>query len=387
MTHDTFGKLKYKDADECWVGQAPLARFAAHGARAEPPPPTEEEAARMIADMNQALDGMRGMMREQFGPAADDVFAAIDAETDQATEAEAGAPDPHAEARARKRQERAQKRAARLARGRYPVRVADPDGGGPRPPQAAAFRHLVENEPAVLGAVLGQVWDSFERAYEQEHWRKIVGLQPAAAVDDLRGRFALVRVEVARPHRGGFAHLVFTVDADWQDDHGLLVVYSPDAGTAAWTTFDGIDDLTPSDDPAAGEEYAPTPHDELVEAVLNGDEARARELAAAGVDINALAAGEYPPLCMAVDQMEVDEVRRLLAFGADPTLADPDEGATPLRMARRVYKEMGFGPAKKKDPLLDAMMLMAREAAGKQFDEMKARLDEIIRLLEEAGGK
>ena len=195
-------------------------------------------------------------------------------------------------------------------------------------------------------------------------------------------------MEVTRQHRGGFSHLVFTVDSDWQDEHGLLVVYSPDTRTADWTTYDGIDDLTPADDPAdAGEEYVPTPHDELVEAVLNGDEARARELVAAGADINALAPDEYPPLCMAVDQMEVDEVRRLLAFGADPNLADPDEKTTPLKMAKRVYKEMGFGPVKKKDPLLDAMMSMAREAAGKQFDEMKTRLDEIIRLLVEAGGK
>lgn len=134
-------------------------------------------------------------------------------------------------------------------------------------------------------------------------------------------------------------------------------------------------------------DYAPSPHDELVEAVLNGDDVRARELAAAGVDINALAPDEYPPLCMAVDQLAVEEVRRLLAFGADPNLGDPDEKQTPLGLARRLYREMGFGPARKRDALLDAMMALARAETGRQADETKARLEEIIRLLEGAGAK
>ena len=141
------------------------------------------------------------------------------------------------------------------------------------------------------------------------------------------------------------------------------------------------------DDPADEDEYAPSPHDELVEAVLNGEEERARRLVAAGADINAVATDEYPPLCMAVDQLEVEEVRRLLAFGADPNLADPDEKKTPLKMAKRLYREMGFTAPKKKDELLEAMMMLAREASGKQFDEMKSRLEEIMSLLEAAGGK
>ena len=82
----------------------------------------------------------------------------------------------------------------------------------------------------------------------------------------------------------------------------------------------------------------------------NGEEERARELIAAGADINALEPDEYPPLCMAVDQMEVAEVRRLLAYGANPNIADPEEKRTPLKMARRLYKEMGFGPAQERSP-------------------------------------
>lgn len=388
MTHDLFGKLKYRDADECWAGSAPLGRFAAYGAKAAAPEPTEEEAGRMLAEMNQALDSMRGLLREKFGASVDAAFDAIDADTERALrEAEEEGPDPRDEERARRRQEKIRRRTARLARGRYPVRVADPDGTGPTPQQEAAFRHLTENETAVLDAVLGQVWEAFRSAYADEHWRELTGLKPAESAAELRGRFGITLVSVAREHRGGFAHLVFEIDSDWQDEHGLLVVYSPDTGEAAWTSVDGLYDLTPSDDPTGAEpDDAPTPHDELVEAVLNGEEERARALAAGGADINALAPDEYPPLCMAVDQLEVEEVRRLLAFGADPNLADPEEKKTPLRMARRMYKEMGFGPTKKKDALFDAMMALAREATGKQYDELKTRLDEIIRLLEAAGG-
>ncbi len=135
------------------------------------------------------------------------------------------------------------------------------------------------------------------------------------------------------------------------------------------------------------EAYLPTPHDELVEAILNGETTRAQALADAGADINALEPDEYPPLCMAVDQMEVEEVRRLLAFGADPNISDPEERKTPLKLAKRLYKEMGFAPTRRNDPLLDAMLALARQESGKQSVEVKSRLEEIIRLLEAAGGR
>jgi len=137
----------------------------------------------------------------------------------------------------------------------------------------------------------------------------------------------------------------------------------------------------------SGAEHVPTLHDELVEGVLAGDEERACELVSAGADINALAEDEYPPLCLAVNQLDVGELRRLLGFGADPKLPDPDENATPLKMARRRYRDMGFASAAKNDDLFVAMMALAREETGKRFDDVKTRLEEIIRLLEEAGGR
>jgi hypothetical protein len=388
MTHELFGKLKYKDADESWAGSAQLPRFAATGLRPEPPEMTEEEARKAIEDMNAALGGMREMMRERFGDQIDKAFAEIDRaaekELRKAAE-EPEEPDPKEEERERRRAERRKKHEALLAKGKFPIRVAGPDQTPPTPKQEAAFRYLQENEQLVYDAVIGQVWDSFQNAYSQEHWRQITGLKPAASVADLAGKFAVTRLDISREARGGFAHLTFHVDCDWQDEHGLMIVYSPDTREVTWTTWDGLYDLLESDDPVpAGEEFVPTPHDELLEAILTGDEAKARELIAAGADVNALGADEYPPLWIAVDQMEVEEVRRLLAFGADPNLANPDEKTTPLKHAKKMYRDMGFAPSKKKDPLLGDFMSMMREAAGKQFDELKGRLDAIIKLLEDA---
>jgi hypothetical protein len=407
MTHDLFGKLKYKERDEQWVGYARLPLFAAIGARPPEEPLTEEQATQMIADMNLAMENMRNMMREKFGDKVDAAFEQFDREADEMQRKageEADAPDPSGrhspaseargarrrpqeeEERERKQQEREKKRAARLAKGHFPIGISAMPGDKPKAKQAAALQFLIDNEQVVYDAVLAQVWESFQAYYDQEHWRRIAAMKPAESVADLAGRFAVTRLDITRESRGGFAHLVFVVDSDWQDEHGLLVVYSPDTREAAWTSWDILGDLTESDDPAdKEEEYVPTPHDELVDAIREGDEKNARKLVAAGADINALGPDEYPPLWVAVDQMEVGEVRRLLAFGADPNLANPDEKTTPLKHAKKLYKEMGFAPSKKKDKFLDSILSLAREAGGKQFDEMRVRLEEIIKLLEDAG--
>ena len=386
MTHDLFGKLKYKDGDESWAGSVRLPLFAAVGMLPDPPELTEADAERMAAEMHAAMENMRQLMRERFGDRAEDAFAAGDEEAERVAE-NPEPPDPKDEERERRRAERRQKNAALLAKGRFPVRVAGPEQAGPTPAQEAAFRFLSENESAVFDAVGGQVWESFQNAYEQEHWRQIAGVKPAATFADLKGRFAVTRLDISREARGGFAHLVFLVESDWQDEHGLMVVYSPDAGAATWTTGDGLYDLLESDEPdAAGEEFVPTPHDELLEAILTDDPAKARALIAAGADINALGPDEYPPLWISVDQMEVEEVRRLLAFGADPALANPDEKSTPLKHAKKMHRDMGFSPSKKRDALMDGFMSMMKEAVGAQMDDLQNRLEAIIALLE-AGAK
>ena len=389
MTHNLFGKLRYKDRDESWACSAQLPRFAAVGMLPDPPELTPEEAERLAAEMNAAMEQMRQMMRERFGDRAEAAFAAVDRAADEEQQKAAEdpeSPDPAAEERHRRRAERRAKRAALHTKGLFPVRVAAPDRLPPTPAQEAAFRFLLENEAAIFDAVVSQVWESFQNAYADERWRQITRAKPAATPADLTGRFAVTRADLSHGARGGFAHLTFLVESDWEDEHGLVVVYSPDTRDATWTTWDGLYDLLESDEPAEpGAEYVPTPHDELLEAILTGDDAKARELVAAGADVNALGPDEYPPLWVAVDQMEVEEVRRLLAFGADPTLANADEGTTPLKHARKLYRDMGFAPSKKRGEVLDGVLSMMREAAGPQLNELKSRLEAIIKLLEDAG--
>ncbi|AMV29815.1 hypothetical protein VT84_35810 [Gemmata sp. SH-PL17] len=386
MTHDVFGKLRFRDADESWAGSAALARFATIGVMPEPAPLTEEEAVRMAADMNAALENIKAQMRERFGDQADKAFAEIDREAEEEAEAEATEePDPRDAEREKRRAVRREKRAALLAKGRFPFRIAGPSGTEPSPKQEAAFRFLVENESAVFDAVCEQVWQSFRSAFEQEEWRLVAGVKPAASLAELQGRFAVPRVDITYEARGGFAHLAFLIESDWQDEHGLVVVYSPDERAAHWTSWEGLYDLLESDEPEGdADEYVPTPHDLLLEAILTGDEERARELEAAGAKINELGPDEYPPLWISVDQIEVEEVRRLLAHGADPTLSNPDERSTPLRHAKRMYRDMGFSPSKNQDQLLNDMFAMIRETAGDKFNDLKVRLEEIIHLLEAA---
>ena len=65
MTHDLFGKLKYRERDEQWVGHVRLPLFATVGVRAPQAPLTEEErhtgARRLVRsgteDDHLAVDG------------------------------------------------------------------------------------------------------------------------------------------------------------------------------------------------------------------------------------------------------------------------------------------------------------------------------------------
>jgi hypothetical protein len=391
MTHNLFGKLKYKDSDESWAGSAMLPRFATVGRLPDQPAMTEEEAAKLVEEMNAALESMRQAMGERFGQGALDALAAVDRAADEELQKADENPeplDPKEQAREARLAEKRAKRDRLLAKGKFPIRVAGPSQAEPTPGQEAAFRFLLDNEQAVFDAVTGQVLESYQTYYDDERWRLLSRMKAVTSVADLTGHFAITRLDIAREARGGFAHLMFLIDSDWQDEHGLIVVYSPDTRSAGWTSWDCLSDLLESDEPdEAGEEYVPTPHDELLEAILTGNDAKARELVASGADINALGPDEYPPLWISVDQMEPEEVRRLLAFGADPKLANPDEKTTPLKHAKRMYRDMGFAPSKQRNELMDGILSMMREAVGKQIDDIKARLETIIKLLEEAERK
>jgi hypothetical protein len=385
MTHELFGKMRFKDRDESWAGSALLPRFAAVGMRPEAPEMTEEEARQMTAEMNAALDNMREMMRERFGDQIDAAFAEIDRETEaelRRLEEEPEEPDPKEEERERKAAARREKRAALLAKGKFPFRVGGSVESPPTAAQEAAFRFLRDNEEAVFHAILAQVWDS----YQSRHWPNVPGMKPVEGPADLEGQFAIPRVDIAWAARGGFAHLMFPLDAPWEDEHGLIVVYSPDTRAASWTTWDGLDELLESDEPQPEEEeYIPTPHDELVEAIIQGDDAKARELVAAGADINALTPDECPPVWAAVDQLDPELLQRLLACGADPNAPDPEERTTPLKHAKRLYRNLGFAPAKNRDALQEGVLSMMHDAMSNQMTEIKTRLEAVVKLLKDAG--
>lgn len=391
MTHDLFGKLKYKERDESWAGSAILPRFAAVGNPPEAPEMTEEEAEQAVLDMNSALENMKEMMRERFGDGVAEAFEALERETEEEireTEESPGTLDPKEEEREARRAASREKRTRLLAKGKFPIRVAGMEESEPTPSQEASFRFLLNNEQTVFDAVTAQILASYQNFYEDENWRKIMRMKPVTDVAELKSRFGITRLDISQAARNGFAHFIFIVESDWEDDHGLLVVYSPDTQNATWTTWDGFDELLESDEPDMGQEYVPSPHDELLEAILTGDEVKARELVAAGADINALGLDEYPPLWISVDQIEVEEVRRLLAFGADSTLMNPDENTTPLKHAKRMYRDMGFAPSKKKrDPMMNGLMSVLGEAMGSQMNDIKSRLETIIKMLEDAGGK
>src|SRR5262245_51084707 len=93
--HPLFGKLKYRERDEQWIGYAPLPLFAAVGLRPSESLPSEEDAEKMIADMKAAMENMRSLMREKFGDKMDAAFEEWDREADELeakAEAEADAP-------------------------------------------------------------------------------------------------------------------------------------------------------------------------------------------------------------------------------------------------------------------------------------------------------
>jgi hypothetical protein len=159
----------------------------------------------------------------------------------------------------------------------------------------------------------------------------------------------------------------------------MCVVYRKDTG-ADWTTFDGMHELLGVE---YDEESFELPgNQELLQAVQANDQKKVQQLLAAGHDINAV--GQFPPpLCMAVQLMDVGLVRRLLAVGADPMLKD-FQNKTALQHARAMLKS--FTP-KKGDKVMEAALELARQRLGPGAGDFQGKLEEIVRLLEAAGAK
>jgi ankyrin repeat protein len=87
---------------------------------------------------------------------------------------------------------------------------------------------------------------------------------------------------------------------------------------------------------------------EFAQAVWRGDIAVVDAMIAAGVDVNAVApAWTYPPLGIAVGQMRIDIVRRLIKAGADVN-CDLGEGWTPLAVAIDVESDAAWQTTQQK---------------------------------------
>lgn len=380
MQHPVFGKLTYSASAAGWVTHQLLPEFARFGARSAPekPPPAAPAGPQPPSPQTQAMEQflrtqLEGRLRATFGPVAEQMIAAID---EQAAKAQAGTPDEEQRAELEKQAAKARRKAERLRQGLFPLHIGDPEQSGPSPEQEAAFLHLKEHEAEVCQAVMGALFQSY-----QEYAGQLGDLPEISSPEGLGTAAHLLEIMIVPQHRDGVSHLVVETDCDWEVEHGMYVVYHPATGATA-TDYDGVDELLSAD----GMEGDAEPEEssgnyEIVEALLAGNEKRVQQLLAAGHDINALGNPPYPPLCMAVTQLNGDLVKRLLALGADPSLRD-FENKTALQRAKWMLKTI---TPKKDDKLRQVLLALAQQANAPGLGDPAVRLREIIALLEAAG--
>ena len=134
----------------------------------------------------------------------------------------------------------------RRREGLLPLAVRDPTGQGPSPPQALAYRHLLDAEAGVLRAALDALFDSYQDYTASplsglwDRIGRLFGVRPVESPAGLGTLAGFTGVEVAREHTRGAAYLLFNVDCDWEPEHGMVVVYHKDR-PATWTTVDALE--------------------------------------------------------------------------------------------------------------------------------------------------
>jgi hypothetical protein len=192
--------------------------------------------------------------------------------------------------------------------------------------QLEALGWLTQDPEDVLCQVRTGLFASFKDAYAQPFWREVAGLVPADSVEELVGQYHFVSIELPRsPH----AMLVFRGSARWEFKRGLTMVVGK-GREPNWLTAEDVPNL----------EGQPnrSPYKELVNALIDGHTKKAERLVNEGAKINGVPQGEEPPLCLAVSRGDPELVARLLQFGADPGLREPDNRLTPLMLVRRKRK-------------------------------------------------
>ena len=374
MLPDPFGDF-HRDGKAGWLGHPELPRFAALGARAAGPGPGLEDpavASRRLAELQELHAQAMQQVRSRLGPDAAPVFRALDEQRAELLAGAARGPDPEQAAEAARHAAEMAAHAQRLRDGRFPVRVIAPKEARPAPEQEAAFRHLVDHQAEVRRAVLAALYESYQQYYKDERWRFICDLKAIDAPEGLAVAAHLEDVEVVREQRDGVAFLVFHVDCEWEVEHGMYVVYHPATG-AAWTTYDGLEDLI-------GAEL----YDEDEDEDEDEDDDAPVEVAPVRAAPAAGRIGRHAPLVSIVEQLDVDQLGQLLAAGADANSREYG-GKTALERARELHEEytqmINAPPPEGVSPLIKAGMAFSVQVRRRDLP----KIEEMIRLLEAAG--
>jgi hypothetical protein len=380
MKHERLGQLTYDQDEEGWRTYRSLRRFADCAQRRDE---TLEPGNEVTRSVKAALERLRAEGKMN----ALEVFQTLEEAISRGELGQQPGPrkDPFHSAAQLAAWDRDHARSALHAyafqEGLFPVLLAAPRKELPSSQQEEALDYLMANEEAVWQAVMAALLKSHREYRGEGRWSDRILKRPdIRSAQDVQQVSRLLRVTVERESRNGVSYLVFPVDADWEPEHGMNVVYHRDKG-ADWATTDVVTDLLDGDSPDESEE-PPSDQDDVVLAALANDMPRARELIAQGRDINAVGADGLPPLCVAVAQMDVDFVSRLLELGADPNLRDSD-GETALAQARRTLESL----TPLQGGLLLRLLMVVARMLNPGYAHVRRRLREIIRLLEAAGAR
>src|SRR5262245_61153508 len=267
-------KPKYDNDAECWKSYEALPQLAKLTVRVgDNVLSTEAALHKLNAEAPRILEQMMEKMRKILGPGADKMIqeqieqmammqenldqlshAPSDSEQEANVEPIAGGEDE-----------------PQCPEGRFEVCYADPDKTGIRDYQKSAFRHLVKNETEVALVIMQTLFESYKNAYSDEHWRNVCDLPDVESSAGLIAIANLQDVTVSREFHQKMAYLQFSFECDWEQEHGMYVVYHPKK-PARWATYDGLYELCESDKPVDDEESPP--NGELFDAVLSNDQAK-----------------------------------------------------------------------------------------------------------------
>ena len=298
-----------------------------------------------------------------------------------------------------------QERDAELARqGLFRVVFQAAENEGPTAAQRKAFEHFLENESAICRNVIDAVFRFYcWISQDDPDWLEFNDCPEIDSPDELEGLLEFEGLFVQSNDVQGMSLLGFSFSCQWEEEHGLAVATHGDTvievgeGETAWSGPDDAESIWTKEictkeerkrikqvvkalrqaAKASAGQHALTPHDQLIQALLAADDRRIAKLIAAGADINAL---EYPPLFLAIDQMDPELVQRMLDVGADPTRKK--KGKTALQHAERKLNDMkftgefvqAFGGIT--DPVLGE--------AAERTREYRQKSEEIVRLLRQA---